>query len=74
MRRSKLFLSLVACHLRLYLIMGASLPCFRRNDYGERLEAFFNPMVTGNYSFFVAADDQAEVHIAEGTNILDVET
>ena len=44
-------------------------PRFRRNNYGERLEAFFNPLATGNHSFFVAVDDQAEVQLGQGTNI-----
>ena len=39
------------------------------NTYGERLEAFFNPQTTGDHSFFVTADDRAEVQVAVGTNI-----
>ena len=46
----------------------------RKNTYGERFEAFFNPQATGYHSFFVAADDQAEVFFGLGNNISNVTT
>ena len=44
----------------------------RMNNFGERYMAFFTPLVTGQYSMFITANDQGELLISDQPNITNV--
>ena len=46
--------------------------CRKRNNYGERLTAFFNPHASGNHTFFVTSDDEGGLWFSSGNNITNV--
>jgi hypothetical protein len=47
-------------------------PTAQGNTYGERVDCLFKPAVTTNYTFFITADDDADLFISQnsGTNNL----
>jgi hypothetical protein len=45
----------------------------KHDNYGEVLMAFFNPRFSGNHTFFVAADDEGALWLAQENNITDLE-
>ena len=44
-----------------------------RNNYGERLMAFFNPHASGLHTFFESSDNEGELWMAQGHNITETE-
>jgi hypothetical protein len=54
------------------LIFPYYLVCRKRNSYGERLTAFFNPHASGNHTFFITSDDEGGLWFSSGNNITNV--
>lgn len=50
------------------LYVGAEMPSNSADDYGERLRGYVHAPVTGEYTFYIAADDSAAVYLSNSAD------